>query len=331
MTNAHPSVRGASTVELALGSLLFVTVLIFGIHFAEVSFLSLKVQEAQDFAIWESTGRRAHDFRHGNVANGGGGRIHRPLNDILTTAERRAERRYQQGTVTQSFTSATPVNVECGPNNAIGFSIPGLGRGASSIARDQLAELRTFYQDRPALQCRARSRLQLIRAPQRFMQEGQGYFRADHVEREFIPVCGMGRARNGRCRGEASVLLGDWSLDGPIGSEENLDVPLRPGRRAHNRAYRRMVERLWEAGGGSHGDAASRMAVILGAESRSPYDETQFQMSYRGAERGFRDGALNEPQHEWNTSGVFHEGNWANGEFTRRPPCFLGLPGCGRN
>jgi hypothetical protein len=54
--------RGQGTVELAIGLLVFVTVLIFGIHFAELSFLSLKTTEAASYAIWDSTGRRVHRF-----------------------------------------------------------------------------------------------------------------------------------------------------------------------------------------------------------------------------------------------------------------------------
>ena len=47
---------GQATVELALGLLVFVTVLLFGIHFAEVGWLSLKVQEAGAWAMWEAAG-----------------------------------------------------------------------------------------------------------------------------------------------------------------------------------------------------------------------------------------------------------------------------------
>ena len=54
------SARGQATVELALGLLIFVTVLIFGIHFAEMGFLSLKVTEASASAIWDATAYQTH-------------------------------------------------------------------------------------------------------------------------------------------------------------------------------------------------------------------------------------------------------------------------------
>ena len=54
--------RGQGVVELALSALLMVTVLIVGIYLCEVAFLNLKVQEAANAAMWESTGRSTSDF-----------------------------------------------------------------------------------------------------------------------------------------------------------------------------------------------------------------------------------------------------------------------------
>ena len=54
--------RGQSAVELALASLIFVTVLIFGIHFSEVGYLSLKVQEAANAALWDVTAMKMHNI-----------------------------------------------------------------------------------------------------------------------------------------------------------------------------------------------------------------------------------------------------------------------------
>ena len=52
--------RGQGTVEIALGSLLVVTVLMFGIHFGEVLFMSIKVQEAANSAQWDATSMKLH-------------------------------------------------------------------------------------------------------------------------------------------------------------------------------------------------------------------------------------------------------------------------------
>ncbi len=42
--------------------------MLFGIHFAEVGMLSLKVQEAGAWANWEATGRRVMDLEADNTA-----------------------------------------------------------------------------------------------------------------------------------------------------------------------------------------------------------------------------------------------------------------------
>ncbi len=56
----RPSTKknGQATVELALGSIVFVGVLLIGIHMAEYAQLSLKVQDAQTYAVWDASGRR---------------------------------------------------------------------------------------------------------------------------------------------------------------------------------------------------------------------------------------------------------------------------------
>jgi len=47
-------------VELALGLLVFVTILLFGIHFAEIGYLSVKVTEANSSALWHATAAKMH-------------------------------------------------------------------------------------------------------------------------------------------------------------------------------------------------------------------------------------------------------------------------------
>src|SRR5215217_127872 len=53
--------RGQSLIETSLGLMVFITILMFGIYFAEVGALTLKVQEAANFAMWNATGRVMHD------------------------------------------------------------------------------------------------------------------------------------------------------------------------------------------------------------------------------------------------------------------------------
>ncbi len=348
--------RGAGTVELALGSLLFVTVLLFGLHFAEVGFLSLKVQEAQAFGLWESTARRVHLFRPGAVDGAGSpSDIYRPSRQIFANAGDRAQRRYRDydgrtrergsGNITQSVTAASPIQVTCEREDGLDFDLPTLGdlpRGAlraSPTLDDQLRTVRRRFQGRGALSCKARSVLQLIRVPQGFHNDGAGGFKVAHRSREFIPVCGVGRPRSGRCEGTNAVLLGDWALEGPVQgalAELNRDVPLRWRGRDHNRPYRILVESLYEAGGGSHGRAGAEFAAWVGQDTgnpnAAPHDEREFFMSYRGVRRNDRasdleDGlTINGRDHHWNTSGVYLDGGRRVPKL--RADCYLGLKGC---
>jgi hypothetical protein len=48
--------RGQATVEAALGTIVLASVLVYAIHFGELGFVELKVQEAAAAALWEATG-----------------------------------------------------------------------------------------------------------------------------------------------------------------------------------------------------------------------------------------------------------------------------------
>src|SRR2546423_7663414 len=57
--------RGQAAVETVLGALVFITILIVGIHFAEVGFMALRVQEAAVSPLWDSTAFRVHKMDNG--------------------------------------------------------------------------------------------------------------------------------------------------------------------------------------------------------------------------------------------------------------------------
>ena len=62
--------RGQATVELALGTLVMVTVLLYGIAFAEWGVAVQKVKGAAAFAISTAHGQRTHLFSNANVSAG---------------------------------------------------------------------------------------------------------------------------------------------------------------------------------------------------------------------------------------------------------------------
>ncbi|MBS1150350.1 MAG: putative pilus biosis operon protein, partial [Myxococcaceae bacterium] len=52
--------RGQAIVESVLGILVFISVLMFGLHFADVTFTQMKVTEAAQSAVWDSTAGQMH-------------------------------------------------------------------------------------------------------------------------------------------------------------------------------------------------------------------------------------------------------------------------------
>ena len=58
----EPRDRGQAVLEMSLGALLFVTVLLFGIHYAEVTFTQMKVTEAASSTMWDVTAGKMHHW-----------------------------------------------------------------------------------------------------------------------------------------------------------------------------------------------------------------------------------------------------------------------------
>ncbi len=118
--------RGQATVETALGMLVFVTVLMFGVYFGEISVMNMKVSEASNAALWDISSEKVHDysglFKSQDISSKAG------LDGTL------ASRRYANfdgrtaadwpavapngGTFTGAFTQASGMNVQCSTGNS---------------------------------------------------------------------------------------------------------------------------------------------------------------------------------------------------------------------
>ncbi|MFT3840205.1 MAG: hypothetical protein QM723_24675 [Myxococcaceae bacterium] len=114
--------RGQATVETALGMLVFITVLMFGVYFGEISVMNMKVSEAGNAALWDISAEKVHDYsgilKSQDIGSKAG------LDGAL------ASRRYANfdgrtpaawpsvapngGTFTGAFTQATGMSVQCG-------------------------------------------------------------------------------------------------------------------------------------------------------------------------------------------------------------------------
>lgn len=290
-------------MELAIGATVLVVVLLVGIHLAEVAQLSLKVQEASTWAAWEAAGRRVQT----RAANGAttDEPLRRTLDDT-SGVEVEARRRYQdfnglssaQGgaVVSQALTQGSKLSVECHPSPALSFAPTG---GVARVDHDV-----------GGLACTARATLEALRIPHSFLQQDDGaFFREDPARTEPMTVCGMGRARGGRCEGELALLSNDWGFAGDETRQCKLGCAASP--------YRGAVEQLFP-GGWTRGEAlASRWAAS------APTSGAEFHFSYSGVES--RDEQVIPS--EGNT--MFHTGGAGVGmvhQVSTGSRCFLGRP-----
>jgi hypothetical protein len=273
-------------VELALGGTLFVTLLILGIYASEASLLTLKVQEAGNFALWDSTGRRVHEFT-GSTANYG------PFGSLPNTVGNAATLRYQDfdGTGTARVgiklarTQGTQMRVQCQPGNVIDFQVVnpgGLRHGA------MYADLQQFFQPGQGfVQCQADAQIQALKVPTAFLDGPAGLFNngaraANMVQRPTMRVCS-----DRWCNGRLGVLLGTWALEGPSGDQRNDEVWLNDNG-AINPTFYGMTKKLFDDNG--KGEASpSRVKPFVTAIARETpaYNEDNFYMSMRGIESDY--------------------------------------------
>ena len=301
--------RGQATLELALGTLVFVVVLLVGIHLAEVGYLSLKVQEAQTFAVWETTGHRVQTREDDGATNTAPWR--RTL-DPVSGIGPQAQRRYQDFNglssangpplITTALTRGSDVSVDCRAD-------PGLTFRATPTAAP-------VYLDVGGNRCVASATLRPINIPRAFAQREQGgFFKADPFRGEPLKVCGMGLPVGGTCRGALAVLTNDWGFVGDETAECRLDCTSSP--------YRGAVKRLFQpiAGGWTRGRAfADQLA------GSPPTDATAFYFSYAGVDSPsgpYTQWVPGEGDHEFQTGGAGLPGGMVFQTRTDQK-CFLG-------
>jgi hypothetical protein len=197
--------RGAALVETALGTTLLVTIIAFGIHFAEVGYLSLKVQEAAISALWNGTHGKMHTTAFDYTE----------ADDSMEAAAADASRRYADFNglshingppgITQAFTAGQNLTVNCD-----------VGGGGPDWEGTFLTRL--IYRDQGPARCGAQARLSLFRFPVSFVdsESAGGLYKEPHADTRFanLRVCSTGRAVNGQCAGSFSMLVDDWGLAG---------------------------------------------------------------------------------------------------------------------
>lgn len=311
-------VRGQSMVELALGAFVLITILIFGIHFAEVGYLTIKVQEAAANALWDTTAKPMH-VMPGDFS---------PLDAATGAAPGEATARYQDfdgrtsqnngASSTQVFTQAQGLQVSC--------------QGAGLSFNYGSALLAGVFEDVGGFACRAQATVAPGPGfPVTFVEE---FFGARHYDGpSSFTVCSIGRASGGSCNASFGLLLDDWGFSD---SEHGQNCPLvinEPNVAcAQNSHYYRSVQLPYNAYGRAQGFAATRLAEGVTQQS-APIDENGMFMSFTGSDWGdpfFDNVRPGEGQARWAVNAVFSPVAPYTESWNKRAPCWLGL-GCGYN
>ncbi len=292
MSSAIGPTRGQATVETVLGILVFVTVLVFGIHFAEITTLEMKVTEAAASAVWDSTSGQMHvvPFSYSQV------------NRSVSQARDSAQARYADfdgrssrpggSPPTQVFTKASDLKVSCG-----------VGGGVPYSATLAMPFFWGIYRDNGGMWCSAEGRVQSFGASQigSFLEGGNGFFQAKHKEGTALntgtKVCAVNRPRglNGPCVGRFGMLIDDWGLANS--GQENGNCPALPYGIPclTNINYWTAVMLAYEANSviwntQNGADANLIRGVFLASPSPSwsvLSSPTSFYMSFMGEDRGF--------------------------------------------
>jgi hypothetical protein len=275
--------RGQALVETALGSMVFVTILLFGIYFAEVGALTLKVQEAANFALWEATGHVMH--------NPQAGVFQRSNAEALASSE--ASGRYQDFDGRASQTSgrmtfqlaiarATRVVVDCEPTRPAGSPVAILGTRPQDATTGETGALdAAMATQSDGISCNASTTLRAERLGN-FMEPE--FFKVSHrLASDQFRVCAAGRASGGRCTRRFFMLLDDWGLSS-VAEGRECPLMIDSGGTCANVDYYGWAQRVYRENGAG-GNAGTALMAGVGAEGG--VNEDQFFMSFRGSESNY--------------------------------------------
>jgi hypothetical protein len=229
--------RGQAVVETTLAVFVIVTVVLFGIHFAEVGYAAIKVHEASAFAAWDATGRPMHALPGATLPGS------------ATAAAARASARYADfdsragggSSFTQAVTGATGMQVSCAPTGAV--------HGPQHPPNPDV--LAGVLPDTGGTACTASGQVMALRIPHSFGEGSGGLSKAEHLTRNGYMACGMGRPHLGACSGQLGILLGDWALSRPGEEATTLGNP----------AYEDSVRDIWKNNGDKQGGDAEAFAT----------------------------------------------------------------------
>jgi hypothetical protein len=264
--------RGQAVVETALGILVFVSILVWGIHFAEISYLAPKVHEAAASALWDTTAEQMH-VHPNNYSK---------RSKAIKNAGNLAEKQYanfdgrtkgkKKNNLSLVFTGAGDLEVRC---NQVGLG-------------DTTQNNFTAFTGEGGMACYAMANFKAINFPKRFLDQGKGKLFKERnypLALNWMRFCSFGRANGGSCsQSRIGMLLDDWGL--ASGPNESADCTLDA---CTNQPFHDLVQNVYGqayAGGG----AGKAMATsIVGAAPGG--SESKFWFSYlKGPDPGMTGG-----------------------------------------
>lgn len=263
----HPA-RGQAAVELALTLLVFVTVVAFGIHFAEVGYLSTRVQHAGAFALYDATGGRTHEAT-GNASNpftyysGTPGLATSKAHKYFKDFEANTGGDHATAPITHVFTKIDGMRVRCTAESSIEYNPSG---GVPS----------PFDGSVGGMKCTAEAEVELFNFPEKFF-EGEWNLKEKHyaAAKKKYKVCLTPRSPDGNC-GEIGILTNDFSLQGPRESRSHDTFS------GGNDYYSAVVQKAW----GFSSCPASIGLSLWSAVFARP-DACFFQFGYQGVENDY--------------------------------------------
>jgi hypothetical protein len=287
--------KGQALLELTLGTLVLVTVLLFGVYFAELGFFSMKVHEAAAAAMWDSTAYRVHRINANYYSVVG----------AVGPSQTNTANRYQD------FDGRSSVNRAGGPTLAF-------TRAESLTVRCQQEPL--AYDVSPAnpaygpdylqpggVGCTAEGDTSMVNIPTSFFEGAGGFFQEAH-DSPIQPTrfCSSGRTVSGNCNGRLAVLLGDYGFTNVGNEERECAVPTNGGAQGpcQNTTLYNKVRKVWNdsmiAQGAIGGYTGRGEAFVEWVTDRSaPTGRVSgFYIAYRGEESGFMQNGFQTVPHQ---------------------------------
>ena len=288
--------RGQAMVEMSIGLLVWITIVCYGIYFAEVSYIAMRVEEAAAYAVYDTTGQRTHEKgnQNFNLSSTIPGLSSSETKKKWGDFEANSGGDYSQSKMSHVFAEYDKLyqGITCTKEDSIKYGITAIGVPNPYSDGD----------DTGGVKCTASATVNLVPGFQRSFKV-MGGFKEDNWAAKgaaasgSYKICATPRAVNGNC-GSIGILVGDFSLQGVDESKSN---DLFNGG---NDSFKDLVE-------SAMGPTMCPMAQLasLTLANYMSMEACQFAFSYQGVENDYTQDVHGESDTPagnppWNTGGT---------------------------